>query len=520
MIHGKLSFGSLSFSLLLAAALSACSAAKQNTADAGGAGGGDTGSTEEGGGAGAGGETGSGGADSGEHFAEWVRVFPFSDVQANSFYFFDVPKRPIATDAVGNVYIGGDVNSSQDFGQGFVECPHSEAICSYVLKLDPSGKTLWQRFFSTDGKTHLSSLAVAGNGIIVGLRWDQRFPDYLKPLDMGDGSTLPPNKQHSMVLARLAPGDGKVSWASAFGSNKLTQSSYSEAVPTVIVPDGDTGFIVAGQFSLPTLELGLGPMLYFTLDTPFVARFDNDKPVWQMSWEGDAAPPPSIDSYPGVQLTGAARLPDGQIAVMGNFNGSLSAGTATLTAPSKAGLLALLDSSGQLKWQKKVDYGADSQGDSELQDIAIDSSGDILLAGVSATSSLSIGEHPVMTPDGKSLFLVKMQPDGTPLWVKTQNEGNALAATVTADASGHIGRGWRSWPGSEPMSPGHSTISSLDANGDELWSIPGDHFVSHSMTFDAKGHLIVMGYMESKLELLPGGPVPSNTGVFVARFAP
>jgi hypothetical protein len=527
MNHGKLSFGPLFCSLLLAAALLACSASSnQNTAGPGGTGGTGGGETSSAGGGGTGGETGGaatgGSAGGGGHFAEWVRLFPYVDPPAGVPFYDPGTRRPVAVDADGNVYVGGDIHYWQDFGQGPVKCPTIASLgCSYVIKLDPSGKTLWQRFFAGelgDGQTQLTALAVAGGGVVIGLRWDQDFPDDLKPLDLGDGTTLDPKNQHSMVLARLAPEDGKVAWASAFGTKNIAQSDYFEAIPTAIVPDGDTGFVVAGQFSLPTLDLGLGPMLYFTLDTPFVAKFENDKPVWQISWQGDKAPPPSFDSYPEVQLKGAARLPGGQIAVMGAFKGSLTAGTSTITSEGRAGFLALLDGSGSVTWQEAVNVGGDTA--TGLQDVAADASGDILLTGVSSAATVTFGKDAGQpASEGQYLFLARIQPDGSPLWVKMQAGGEPQVSTA-GDAAGNIGRGWQYVSEANPKFFGLSTIGKLNADGNELWSVSGAHYVPTNMTFDKEGHLIVTGWMGKTLELLPGGPVPADPGVFVARFAP
>ncbi len=136
-------------------------------------------------------------------------------------------------------------------------------------------------------------------------------------------------------------------------------------------------------------------------------------------------------------VTGIAADPWGNTVVAGNFNsGSLKFGPFTLyQGDAVSGYVVKYDPSGNVIWAKRVAYGLHFS----LKNVTTDIKGNIYVVGYYDYQVLNFGtfqltNKPLYIQSG---YLVKLSPEGVPLWGKSQlsncNNGQAWTQQVAVD---------------------------------------------------------------------------------------
>jgi hypothetical protein len=469
------------------------------TGGSGGSGGDSSGGTSSGG-TSSGGTGGTGGG--GPHLADWVKKFLGSEQTASS----------VAVDAQGNIYVGGRFSAgSVEFGAGQIDCPMIVGIpnsCGYLLKLDPTGKTLWSRGFVADRtiSVDVGAIGVRPDGVVIAASW-QRAQLMHKPLDVGTGPLDPPG-DNPLVLARFDP-DGKALWSAAFGDD------MGEVVPRSIVVDGPTSFTVGGGFTTMTLDFGAGAPLPYTSDhTLFLAHFDADKPVWQKSFGGDT----------GQEMGGFGRGPAGDYLLGGWFATSVDFG-----GPQP------LDGKGtwsifQADVDSKGGFVSASAFDStgmvpSVTGAAVDAAGDLLVTGF-FDGTLGLGAAPLTCQGDVNGYLAKLDSKGNVVFAQASTGAQMSvdgSYCVGADASNNTlwGEGLF-FVDAQGNDLRKGSITKLDPAGKPLWSVQGDNFGPRAFAFGADGSVIAVGEFTTEIDFAKDGPVKATKGrnAFIAKFAP
>ena len=211
-----------------------------------------------------------------------------------------------------------------------------------------------------------------------------------------------------------ATAQGEVLWAKSF-------HGPSWGGDCSLATDAQGNIYVAGGFVKDLIFEGRKLLEGSSRWNSFVCKFD---PQGNLVW---------IKGIVGTSdLSGDARVMGnisvnaaGQIAVAGNFSGTISISGTTITSGQGSGgnfFIAKLSSEGDLFWVKTPN----SQTNVEPQGIKIDWGGKVYVAG-SYTNSVHFGSY-VLTASNNShsdLFLVKFEEDGLVSWAKGINKVQA-----------------------------------------------------------------------------------------------
>jgi hypothetical protein len=79
----------------------------------------------------------------------------------------DIGMRSMAVDSLGNTYLSGSFTGTADFGNNISLTAAAGNNNAYVMKLDPSGSTLWVRTVGGTGSSQARGVAVDGNSVYV-----------------------------------------------------------------------------------------------------------------------------------------------------------------------------------------------------------------------------------------------------------------------------------------------------------------------------------------------------------------
>lgn len=210
----------------------------------------------------------------------------------------------VATDAAGNVFVGGTMTGTVNFGGGNLVALGYDA---YVAKFSATGVHQWSQRYGDANVQILASLATdnAANVIMAG-----RFAG---TANFGGGN-LTSAGAYDAFLAKLN-GAGVHQWSQRFGD-----ASQQLGGPVATDASGNIG--LTGGFA-GTINLGGGPLVSLGDGDVFLAKF-NSAGVHQWSKRfGDAT-----DQY----ASGLAADAQGNWVLSGDFLGSINLGGATLFA--------------------------------------------------------------------------------------------------------------------------------------------------------------------------------------------
>ena len=259
-------------------------------------------------------------------------------------------------------------------------------------------------------------------------------------------------------------------------------------------------------------------------------------------------------SYNNDNVTSLAMDSSGNIFIAGIFeSASMALGSVHLDNPRydqsiKEGnpclFIAKYDPSGNCTWAKVFGV-AINQLYSECPVIAADQTGNVYIAGVYGNSLDGSAIFGAVTIKGTGMFLVKLDPDGTPLWGKSDDgisTGNGYvdgATCIATDAQGNV------YEGAEFFAPkvtfGATTLKDTDTlgissdivlvkydpSGNVVWAKSAGGSASDaptSISIDHAGNLYLAGISYSSSIAFgsitlspPAGYL--NTGDFIAKYS-
>ena len=280
----------------------------------------------------------------------------------------------LAMDAAGNVILGGSLGGDADFGLGVLQPGAASGV--YLVKLDPTGKALWQRGIESPVEAYVLGLALDGTGAatITG-----RFKT---SIGFGFTTTAP----FSSYVARY-DAEGTLLWA-----HPLDGDHGEKALAVAVDAAGNS--VVGGSFSVPldigdpTVDLGLDPSMEGGIACAI--RYD---PKGKVAWGHCFYSFASINSPESDQrVNGIAFGPAGQLWMTGAFKNKIDFGGGPLmneTTDSQI-FVAELDAAG--KQLGAAQYGTSSGGPgygSSGNGLVVDAAGRAHVIGI-FTGSASI----------------------------------------------------------------------------------------------------------------------------------
>jgi hypothetical protein len=292
--------------------------------------------------------------------------------------------------------------------------------------------------------------------------------------------------------------------AVALSSFKYGEAS-DQAISAVDV-DANGNIFIAGSLN-GQMIIGADSLSAADEDV-FVAKLDpTGNPLWAKSFPGDA----------GQVVRSVAVGPSGEVALVGNFFGTVSFGGGLLT--SNGGdlyglgdiFVAKLDGDGNHVFSKS--FGG--VGTDEIaRDVAIDPSGNIAVVG-DARGIVDFGGGPLDPGASSGIFVAKLDPAGTYLWSRMYGQPMAdeAAYAVASNSRGEIVVGG-SFDGPTIVFPPddlHTIVSEtdgyivkLDPAGDVIWSdtLGGSSLqLVLELAIDAADNIIIGGQFFGNVDL-------------------
>jgi hypothetical protein len=270
-----------------------------------------------------------------------------------------------------------------------------------------SGSTVWSRGYGAPGAQAATAVTVDASGKIV------LVGAINGSIDFGCGALMS-TASSSVFVAKLDPSAGCV-WSKRF------DSTGGSAAASVAV-DASDDILIAGSFS-GSIDLG-GTMLMGKGTNAFVTKLDpSGTPKWSESFGNGTA-----------VGTGVAADGTGNILVIGNFEGSIDLGGATLDGGGSV-FIAKLDPNGVPMWGKS----SGPTGVADASGVAVDASGSVLVTGVFGPSPIDFGCGMVTLTGDNNPFVVKLNPNGTCSWSKAfKGATSAYGTSVAVDPSAYV----------------------------------------------------------------------------------
>lgn len=309
-------------------------------------------------------------------------------------------------------------------------------------------------------------------------------------------------------------------WSKRFGGEDSQQV-------TAVATDPAGNVVVAGYFQT-SMDLG-GAVLSSGatgVSAGFIAKLD---PAGNHLWSKSIA---SLGSFGWPRSV--ATDPAGNVVMVGDFrtfgNSSVDFGGGPLTAPNGGDVFVVkFDPAGNHVWSGA--FGGGNVSDEIAHDVAIDSSGNLVLTGefdeIDFGGGALMATPPISGPNTVDAFVAKLDPMGNHLWSKRFGNGaNQHGRGVAVDSVGNVVVtgvlfGAADFGGGMLTSAGNNDIflAKFDPSGSHLWSkrFGGSQYENgYDVATDAANNVVITGNMQSAN--FGGGQLSGS--IYIAKLAP
>jgi hypothetical protein len=412
----------------------------------------------------------------------------------------------VRIDSQGNEVMTGYFSGTIDFGGMPLVAAGSSDI--FVAKFDTFGNPIWSERFGGASIQEPTSLAIdaAGNIVITGT--------FHGELDFG-GGTLQSAGMGDIFVVKFTSA-GQFVWSKGFGDAK-DQEAGGVAV------DSGGNVVVTGVYQ-GTIDFGPAPLK----NTGPTAGYDIylaklDSGTGEGTWsKGFGDPFGNTPGSPLVVIDSAD-----SVILAGDYDIELNFGGANLMSNGDLNVyLAKFDTNANPLWSQT--YGG--AGVQKADDVGVDASGNIVLAGEITNGSINFGTD-LMTP---GVFLVSFDSSGSPGW--SEDFAGVQTGSVGVHSSGTIGLTVSCQSDNANLGGANlgATASAIcmgeyDAHGTQLWStqFPGTELVNglDMATGIAADPLstafVITGNAGGELDFGEGLlMIGSTSDVFLAKIAP
>lgn len=390
----------------------------------------------------------------------------------------------VAVDGSGNVVAAGHLDGTTDFGGGQVSSYRHQSmgptVDIVVAHYSPSGQYRWARVIGSDSSEEAKGVATddSGNVLVTGYQGSYA-------VDYGGGPQLV-RAGTDLFVAKYSSAGSWV-WSKTIGGYGYDQGN-------AIAADDQGNVFVTGYIGVSSVgvDFGGGPLSSVGGSDAFLVKYSaTGGHVWSKRF-GDTG----NDNGMAVAADGS-----GNVFVAGTFEGTVDFGGGRLTSSGLRDIfVAKYSASGQHLWSKR--FG--NSGDDVAYAIAVDSSGDLALAG-KYQGSINFGGGNLSSAGGDDAFLVKLGGgSGSHVWSKDFGAGSGDTATgVSVDGSRNV------------VVAGYYS-GSVDFGGGAISSLGVDVFVAKYSP--SGGHMWSRRYGNADSQLADGVAAASNGNVSVAGF--
>lgn len=341
----------------------------------------------------------------------------------------------LAVDCAGNIYIAGSFVGTIEIDGELLTAtegidpegdPPLVSTDMVIAKLTPAGKLVWARRFGDDQNQVLNDVVTtpAGGIIVAGA---------VKGAFAIDGADIDAGAKNDGLLAEF-DADGALVWHKTFGGavNVLFRG----------LDHSPTGLLAVAGYAEDKVDFGGGPLAKIGNQGDFVAQFEpNGAHRWSVRaladhrWSDLAAGPDGKVYVTGTKETGVYDLflsaydptgavawsiygesndfawgqavttaPSGEVAVTGNFRGTLHLGGGALKDPQSSNLfVARFTAGGQLIKAAKF------AGNALPQMLRFGPDGELVLGGL-LQGTIDFGTGPLIPPGIDEIFLHRFSP--------------------------------------------------------------------------------------------------------------
>ena len=408
----------------------------------------------------------------------------------------------IAVDSAGNVLFTGYFSGTADFGGGHLSSAGGYDI--FVVKLDAQGQHLWSRRLGGTSSDFGRGITVdsAGNVLLTG--------EFHGTADFGGGPLS--SAGDSDIFAVEIDAEGQHLWSRRLGG---TNSDFGRDIAV----DSAGNVLLTGEFH-GTADLGGGPLSSAGASDIFVVELDaQGQHLWSRRLGGT-----NSDFGRGIAVDSA-----GNALLTGEFHGTADFGGAPLSSTGDWDIFAVkLDAQGQHLWSRRLGGTSSDVG----QDIAVDSTGNVLLTGY-FSGTADFGGGPLSSAGDWDIFAVELDAQGEHLWSRRLGGGTSsdFGLGIAVDSAGNVlltgyFSGTADFGGGPLSSAGgyDSFAVELDAQGQHLWSrrLGGTgNDEGRGIAVDSAGNVLLTGYFSGAADF--GGGLLSSAGeydVFAVKLSP
>lgn len=409
----------------------------------------------------------------------------------------------VGTDGSGNVYVAGTFQGTVQFGQTTLISAGSSDI--FLAKLSPEGEPLWSKRFGDAAEQVASGIAVAADGVVA------LVGHFQGTLTFG-GAPLVSAGGTDVFVAKLDAA-GEEIWSKRYGdmSSQNGRDVATDFAGNVVITGDYYGAIDFGDGDLPP-PVGAGNR------NVFLAKLSSDagNGMWSKGFGG------GFDTATAVAVDGSD-----SVLAAGNYGQTIDFGTGMLTSVGSSDMyLVKFDAQGVTSWAQSFGGSADDNPD----DIAVDSSGSILVAG-SFRETVNFGGATMTSAGSLDVCVAKLTTAGNHVWSKSFGDASGqLASSIAAGPGGSVvlrGRfsGSVDFGGGVLVAGGAPNIflATLDDQGDHLWSKRfGDSAQNDRgrVAIDSAGNVLLTGSTSGTIDF-GNGPLSTAGGLdfTLAKFA-
>lgn len=331
-------------------------------------------------------------------------------------------------------------------------------------------------------------------------------------LTFADSPPLVSQGSDDILIARCTD-KGFYQWVRRFGGTSLHQLAG-------LTTDASGATIITGNFVGGTLDLGRGPV-DSPRDTVFVAKYDAAGiPLWSNLYP--AGGPSRFNSV-------AVDHRDGSIIIVGEYENYLDLGDGPVGSDESGIIVAKLSPGGVLRWKKRFE----SSEHQRARSVAIDTNGNIFVAGEFDDASINLGGPPLLNAGATDVFLAKLSPSGEHLWSRSIGGANVESVVgVSLDHQANVVllggfAGTVNFAGHQIASAGMSDtmLASFSAQGVPRWIArfggPADDSANAiAVAEHGDGDIVIAGDMHKSLDLGERLVSVGESDAFVARLSP
>ena len=289
----------------------------------------------------------------------------------------------VATNAAGDIAVGGDFRGTVDFGGGAVTSNGDGD--AFLMKISgQDGAYVWARTFGgTVGDDSVQDVGVTTGGDVV------MIGDAVGSVNLGNGNVAGIGGT-DVVIGRYASANGSHVWS------KRTGGAIQDAGRGIAV-DAAGDVLVTGGFEL-SMNLGTGALTSAGSYDVFMAKISGAGVTQWAHRYGD------IDSQVAVDV---GVSPTGDLAITGALFGTINFGGPDLTvASNETGIFAAkFDASGAHLWSEAFT----GTGGADTSDIKLDPLGAAVISG-NLVGDIQFGGVTETSAGNSDVFMLKLGP--------------------------------------------------------------------------------------------------------------